>query len=245
MVKDLDIKYGEWDLSSRGSIYDQLYNLCFTDIMLKSARSWKEIRDVFPPTQIFSGLKYSPDGSTNLITFSHLPCNNATAKTIFDGNGINGPEKQGVWVTRIQHATDAFPDASRNISPAETNEWKEAWKYDSNNLVASWNIQPNVAYKITLKSPPDAPGTSGTVNWSYNVVNVGDYVSMRINTKIHNDNPKINTNTININYICLVDQELSDYCGIPKSSNRGFKQNHTDYYTTDKSTSFNSSFNDT
>ena len=47
---------------------------------------------------------------------------------------------------------------------------------------------------------------------------------MNVNAKIHNDHCKVNTNTIKINYICKVDQELSDYCGTPISSNTGFKQ---------------------
>ena len=42
---------------------------------------------------------------------------------------------------------------------------------------------------------------------------------MNVNAKIHNDHCKVNTNTIKINYICKVDQELSNYCGTPIENN--------------------------
>ena len=240
MVKDLDASLNCWDLCTRASIYDQLFNLCFANehslnncLELKCGRSWKEVIDAFPPTQIFN-LQYSTGGVVNTIIFSHLPCNDRTTTKIFAGNGIEGPEAQGVWITRIRHATENYPDASRNwTTPGPPATWAfpagpwNSWTYDQQQangdiINTSWDMQPNTPYRITLKHP--IANSSGNVTWKYSVVNVGDFVSMNVNAKIHNDHCKVNTNTIKINYICKVDQELSDYCGTPISSNTGFKQ---------------------
>ena len=97
-------------------------------------------------------------------------------------------------------------------------------------ITTSWDIQPNTPYRIRLGHP--LANSSGNVTWNYNVVNVGDLVSMNVNAKIHNDHCKVNTNTIKINYICKVDQELSDYCGTPVSSNTGFKQDDGESFYT-------------
>jgi hypothetical protein len=177
--------------------------------------------------------------------FSHLPNNGAPAEQVFAGNGVVGPESQGVWITRIQHATEDFPDASRNWTDTSFEHttfppgtpWGP-WTYDPTSDYAggglnnpSWDIQPNTPYRITL-SHIDA-ATDGNVIWKYNVVNVGDFVSMNVTAKIHNDHCKVNTNTIRIKYLCKVDQELSNYCGTPISSNRGFKQDQQGTFYTE------------
>ena len=232
MVKDLDASLNCWDLCTRASIYDQLFNLCFANehslnncLELKCGRSWKEVIDAFPPTQTFN-LQYSTAGVVNTILFSHVPNNGRTAAEIFAGNGIVGPEAQGVWISRIQHATEDYPNASRNFS----GPWWSPWTYEQypptqNSVINEpWDIQPNTPYRITLIATTNNVNSATPVTWNYNVVNVGDFVSMNVNAKIHNNHCKVNTNTIKINYICKVDQELSDYCGTPISSNRGFKQ---------------------
>ena len=63
MVKDLDASLNSWDLCARASIYDQLSNLCLSNehslnncLELKCGRSWKEIIDAIPPTQIFESI---------------------------------------------------------------------------------------------------------------------------------------------------------------------------------------------
>ena len=108
MVKDLDASLNCWDLCARASIYDQLFNLCLSNehslnncLELKCGRSWKEIIAAIPPTQTFS-LNYSNAGTLNTIMFSDLPYNSTTPEEIFAGNGIVGPEAQGVWISRIQ-----------------------------------------------------------------------------------------------------------------------------------------------
>ena len=230
MVKDLDASLNCWDLCTRASIYDQLFNLCFANehslnncLELKCGRNWKEVIDAFPPTQTFN-LQYSTAGTVNTIMFSHVPNNGRTAAEFFAGNGIVGPEAQEVWISQIQHATEPYPNAYRNFS----GPWWDPWTYEQypptqNSVINEpWDIQPNTPYRITLETT--VASTSGSITWNYNVVNVGDFVSMNVNAKIHNDHCKVNTNTIKINYICKVDQELSDYCGTPISSNRGFKQ---------------------
>ena len=264
MVKDLDASLNCWDLCTRASIYDQLFNLCFANehslnncLELKCGRSWKEVIDAFPPTQTFN-IQYGGNdtGIVNTIMFSHVPNNGRTAAEMFAGNGIVGPESQNVWITRIQHATEDYPDASRNwVDPIfpytftyPESPW-DPWTYDHTNnnqnsiLHTPWDIQPNTPYRITLSHPSAIP--NGNVTWNYNVVNVGDFVSMNVNAKIHNNHCKVNTNTIKINYICKVDQELSDYCGTPISSNRGFKQDEQGTYyqpANDESTLFNNVF---
>jgi hypothetical protein len=247
MVKDLDASTNCWDLCARASIYDQLFNLCFANehslnncLELKCGRSWKEIINAMSFTQTFP-LQYGPVGLgvEQKIIFSDLPYNSTTADNIFAGNGIVGPEAQGV-IIRIRHATEALPDASRNPTlayPFPASALAGNWVYDQSNnnagtnlLHTPWNIEPNTPYRITLIDGIFPFNTYGTTTWNYNIVNVGDFVSMRVDAKIHNDHCKINTNTIRINYICKVDQELSDYCGTPVSSNRGFKQDEQGTY---------------
>jgi len=247
MVTDLDASLNCWDLCTRASIYDQLFNLCFANehslnncLELKCGRSWKEVIDAFPPTQTFN-LPYSTSGVWSTIIFTHLQCSGRTASDIFSpGNGIMGPEAQGVWITGIKHATEDWPNATRDFVTTPgywafpAGPW-QSWQYQQQQanggmITTSWDIQPNTPYRIRLGHP--LANSSGNVTWNYNVVNVGDLVSMNVNAKIHNDHCKVNTNTIKINYICKVDQELSDYCGTPVSSNTGFKQDDGESFYT-------------
>ena len=258
MVKDLDASLNCWDLCARASIYDQLFNLCFANehslnncLELKCGRSWKEVIDAFPPTQTFN-LQYgggtlplsSADGVENTIIFTHVPNNGRTATDIFASNGIVGTDAQGVLITRIRHATEDYPNATRTLGVGGWSSWVYEQDLITQNSIinAPWDIQPNTPYRITLVWPA---ANGGNVTWNYNVVNVGDFVSMQVNAKIHNDHCKVNTNTIKIKYICKVDQELYNYCGTPISSNRGFKQDEQGtFYSSadDESRTFNNVF---
>ena len=102
-----------------------------------------------------------------------------------------------IWISRIQHATEDYPNASRNFS----GPWWSPWTYEQypptqNSVINEpWDIQPNTPYRITLIATTNNVNSATPVTWNYNVVNVGDFVSMNVNAKIHNNHCKVNTNT--------------------------------------------------